>query len=303
MTTEAQVSLLEDLTAANEAYRAGKATMPDHQYDAMLDELARTDPGNKFLHTVEPEKSDRQKVKHVAPMLSTEKAYTVAEIENFHGRVEQAIQELGLDSDHVHFAITHKLDGMAAHWDGEKLLSRGDGEYGFDITDALDKGLFILGSTNDADLYEPMDDEAVAIKLPSAIGPGEIVVAKRYFEEHLADKYTHPRNFITGAILSDTLTPEAEKAFADKAVVFYPFASLYTMNGQSAAFDMLSGDLLEGLLDPDWFPQISFECDYPIDGLVVEVTNPTIKEFLGSTSHHHRWQIAFKRKGETAETT
>lgn len=125
MTAEAQVSLLEDLTAANEAYRAGKPTMSDNHYDRMLDVLARTDPGNKFLHTVEPEKSDRQKVKLPAPMLSTEKAYTVDEIDKFHERIKRAIQDLGLDSDYVHFAITHKLDGMAAHWDGEKLLSRG----------------------------------------------------------------------------------------------------------------------------------------------------------------------------------
>ncbi len=75
-TAEAQAFLLENLTAANEAYRAGKPVMSDQQYDATLDELRRTDPDNKFLHTVEPEKSDRPKVKLPAPMLSTEKAYT-----------------------------------------------------------------------------------------------------------------------------------------------------------------------------------------------------------------------------------
>ena len=41
--------------------------------------------------------------------------------------------------------------------------------------------------------------------------------------------------------------------------------------------------------------------DFDIDGIVIEITDEKIKETMGATRHHHRWQIAFKRNTETAE--
>ena len=37
------------------------------------------------------------------------------------------------------------------------------------------------------------------------------------------------------------------------------------------------------------------------DGLVVEVISETLKLHMGNNSHHHRWQVACKEIGETAE--
>jgi len=42
--------------------------------------------------------------------------------------------------------------------------------------------------------------------------------------------------------------------------------------------------------------------DYPMDGVVVEVMDERLRNHLGATAHHYRWQIAVKRKGESAET-
>ncbi|MBI9110017.1 BRCT domain-containing protein [Maridesulfovibrio ferrireducens] len=267
---------INELLEANKAYRAGKPFMSDSAYDAMLDELRATDPDNKFLHTVEPEKSDRLKVKHSAPMLSTEKAYTFAEIEKFISRCETAAAEIGLDVDDIEYIITPKLDGMAAHWDGERLLTRGDGEFGFNISDALCKGILIC---------------------PDRFGPGEIVIKKSYFNENLTDSYSHPRNFITGNILADELPNEARKAFACGAVRFAHFGFMKTFFGPPDS----GKDVLARLKDEEWIASC-YEVSDPIDGLVIEVVNPELKKHLGSTSHHHRWQIAFKRKGETATT-
>ena len=43
--------------------------------------------------------------------------------------------------------------------------------------------------------------------------------------------------------------------------------------------------------------------DYPLDGMVAEVTNDNVKKHMGSTNHHHRWQTAIKSEGEVKETT
>jgi len=45
------------------------------------------------------------------------------------------------------------------------------------------------------------------------------------------------------------------------------------------------------------------ECDYPMDGVMADVFDEGVKTHMGATAHHFRWQIAVKRKGETAETT
>jgi DNA ligase (NAD+) len=39
--------------------------------------------------------------------------------------------------------------------------------------------------------------------------------------------------------------------------------------------------------------------EYPIDGVVYEVIDSRLKVFMGSNSHHHHWQLAHKRKGES----
>ena len=43
--------------------------------------------------------------------------------------------------------------------------------------------------------------------------------------------------------------------------------------------------------------------EYPIDGVVAEITHRKLKKSLGYTSHHYRWQIAIKQKAETKEAT
>ena len=41
--------------------------------------------------------------------------------------------------------------------------------------------------------------------------------------------------------------------------------------------------------------------DYDVDGVVFEIVDPKIKEHMGATRHHHRWQIAYKQNTQTAE--
>ncbi|KKL05038.1 hypothetical protein LCGC14_2610050, partial [marine sediment metagenome] len=42
---------------------------------------------------------------------------------------------------------------------------------------------------------------------------------------------------------------------------------------------------------------------YRLDGSVIEVVNPEIRTLMGSTSHHHRYVVALKKKGETKTAT
>ena len=265
-------ALAERLEVYNAAYRRGEPLIADAEYDALVERLRTLAPQHPFLAAVEPEVFPaKRQIRHPVPMLSTEKAYSVRDLELFSARVQKKAAELGIQSPP--FKVTPKLDGLAGRDDGLVLASRGDGMLGFDITSALDKGVIPEGGRGK--------------------GLGEIVILKSYFDAHLAGAFVHPRNLVVGIVSADTVNEAAQRALDDGAVRFVPYAELMAWTGDGrtlvAAIDDIYADLIE--------------IDYPTDGLVIETTDPLLREALGATAHHYRWQIAFKRRGETATTT
>jgi DNA ligase (NAD+) len=256
----------------NRAYRSGRPMISDTEYDRLVEELRRLDPKNPWLHRVEPEDfSGRYEIRHPQPMLSTEKAYTPAALARFLERVTKAAADAGRPE--MRFRLTPKLDGLAARDDGTVFVTRGNGEVGYEISQAFAKGVVPIGGRGR--------------------GLGEIVILESYFAEHLAAHFEHPRNLVVGIVNSDTLNPEAEKALAAGAVHFVPYSELPAWEGRGQQLQEQLTELKERLIAG---------CDYPLDGFVVEVTDPELKKTLGHTDHHYRWQIALKERGETART-
>lgn len=269
--------LVSQLELYNRAYREGAPLVSDGEYDRLVEQLRAVSPQHPFLHAVEPEQFDaRREVRHPAPMLSIEKVYIekdkdVERLQRFLQGAETAAQSLGLGAPT--FKVTVKLDGLAGRDDGRILASRGNGIIGYDITNAFDKGVVAVGGRGQ--------------------GLGEIVAVRSYFDEHLAEKFEHPRNMVVGIISSDKLNPDAKRALDAGMVHFVPYNQMPGWQGGSKT-------LLEQL-NTIWDDFIA-KTDYPVDGLVVEAVDPAIQTHLGATAHHYRWQIAVKRKGETAET-
>jgi DNA ligase (NAD+) len=270
--------LVFQLERLNQAYRGGTPLISDAAYDRLVEQLRALAPQHPFLHTVEPEQFvTRVQVRHPLPMLSIEKVYIekshdLERLHRFVQSVEKAAHALGVDQPL--FKVTVKLDGLAGRDDGKVLASRGNGLVGYDISNAFDKGVVPIGGRGQ--------------------GLGEIVAVQSYFDAHLADKFEHPRNMVVGIISSDTLNPDAQKALDDGMVHFMPYSQMPCWQGHGATLlqDLTAiGDTLMA------------KTDYPLDGLVVAVMDAQIKTKLGATDHHYRWQIAVKRKGETAETT
>ncbi len=265
--------LVDLLTAYNEAYRQGAPIVSDDEYDTLVEQLRELAPEHPFLQAVEPEQfAGRRQVRHPSPMLSIEKAYTREQLERFVARVQKEADALGMDS--VTFRLTPKLDGLAGRDDGSVFATRGNGEVGYEISSALAKGVIPIGGRGQ--------------------GVGEIVVVKSYFDEHMADFFEHPRNMVVGIISSDTLNENATTALNDGVVHFVPY--------RHATSTIVDGRrLVEGTrqLVRDLLKRV----DYPTDGVVAEVTDDRLKERMGATAHHYRWQIAIKTKGETAQTT
>ncbi|WP_320169853.1 BRCT domain-containing protein [Maridesulfovibrio sp.] len=264
--------LVKRLEKHNEDYRRGMPTVSDARYDELTEMLRELDPENAFLQHVEPENfSEKVEVRHPRPMLSTEKAYTAEELERFVSRVEKEAAGLGIRE--IKYRVTPKLDGLAARDDGKIFATRGNGEVGYEISSAFAKGVVPVGGRGQ--------------------GVGEIVCSREYFDEHLSDVFEHPRNMVVGIITSDNVNETSKQALQDEAVRFVPYSTLpdRVVDGRELVRDVWK------ITDELWN-----STDYPLDGMVAEVMDTSLQEALGATAHHYRWQIAIKKKGESAVT-
>jgi DNA ligase (NAD+) len=263
--------LAKRLEAYNESYRAGRPEISDREYDGLVESLRGMDPKHPFLHAVEPEAIKSEKtVRHKVRMLSTEKAYTSDQLERFVERVEKAAASLGRKTL---YRVTPKLDGMAGKDEEGVLASRGNGVVGSDITHVFRRGVRAIGGRGK--------------------GPGEIVMVSSYFDRNFKEEFDHPRNMVVGIVTADELKESSKKALADGMVHFVPYSEMECWSGTGPKLLEEIGDITAKLDD----------IDYPLDGMVAEATDSILKEHMGATSHHHRWQIAIKTRGETAETT
>ncbi|MCG8613088.1 MAG: helix-hairpin-helix domain-containing protein, partial [Pseudomonadales bacterium] len=275
--TNEDPSVLERLLKmANALYRAGAPAIDDVKYDHIRSVLEQLQPENTYLHEVEPEAVPEAKtVQLPARMLSTDKAYSKAEIEKWIERLQKA--RSGDDSDtatELEIRVTPKLDGYAAFDDGARLYTRGDGYRGQDVTRAFNRGL------------------QVAEGGERGLGPGEIVIKKSYFDEYLSEFFENSRNIQAAIIAEKKVDERIQLALDAGAVVFFPFQLLPDWKGDHktllADFEKIAESIWEAV-------------DFDVDGVILEATDEAIKDRLGATRHHHRWQIAYKANVEKAE--
>jgi DNA ligase (NAD+) len=268
--------LVSFLQICNNLYRSGEPLIADQVYDhVFLAELQKRHPQHPFLDSVEPEPTFTGKTVALPQrMLSTEKAYSQESINKWLKNIEKAALELNINSNNLIFRATPKLDGFAAFDDGITLYTRGDGRKGTDISRVFERGLIVGGSGK------------------RGLGAGEIVVSQSYFNNHLAEYFENARNFQASIIKEKDLDDHALQAIQNHAAVFFPFCELPAWQGTSeqlqAEFDNIVAEIFN-------------KVDFDVDGVIFEVTDEAIKQHVGATRHHHRWQIAYKQNAETAQ--
>lgn len=268
--------LLEFLTIANALYRSGDRLISDADYDfRFLAELKQRQPDHPFLTEVEPEMiASTKTVELPVAMLSTEKAYTIDEMIRWLERIKKAAADINKPFADLIFKATPKLDGFAAYDDGQRLYTRGDGKRGTDVSRVMQRGLVVANGGK------------------RGLGAGEIVVSTSYFKQHLAEHFENSRNFQASVVREKELDPLVVEAIKVQAAVFYPFQLLPSWSG--------SAEQLEQQLATIFKQQLS-AVDYDVDGVIFEIVDDELKEYMGATRRHHRWQIALKENVETAE--
>lgn len=124
-----RITELESLITKYQAsYYNGEAEISDAEFDALWDELKELDPRNAILQRVGADSGNFEKVRHVMPMGSQEKA---ADPEQFMAWAQKHVYN--------EYLVEYKLDGASLELQYENgylmcAVTRGDGTIGDDIT-------------------------------------------------------------------------------------------------------------------------------------------------------------------------
>ena len=171
--TTQRISELEKLITKYQAsYYNGEGEISDAEFDALWDELKSLDPGNAILQRVGADSGNFEKIHHVMPMGSQEKA---ANPEQFLAWAEK--------HKYDEYLVEYKLDGASLELQYEngwlvRAVTRGDGSIGDDITANAKK----MGGVN-AGIYK--DGELV----PFTGGiRGEVIMTHEVHKKYFSDK-------------------------------------------------------------------------------------------------------------------
>lgn len=308
-------SLREFLNQYSHEYHVlDKASVPDAEYDRLLQELITLESDHPELVTAdsptqrvggEPLKGFH-KVDHRIPMLSLANAFNEQGLRDFDHRVQQMI------GDSVSYVCELKIDGLAVSLSYEKGrfvlgATRGDGYTGEDITSNLRTIRSIP-----LKLKEPGDLEV----------RGEAFMPKRSFEalnkkrkENEEEPFANPRNAAAGSLRQ--LNP---RIAADRQLdTFLYGVGEWVGDAFESHSDALEKIQMLGLkTNPEWRrcqtiddvvayvekwsdkrPDLSYE----IDGIVIKVDSLSHQKKLGFTAKSPRWAIAYKFPAEEVVTT
>ena len=305
-----KITLIEKLNKAY--YHNDKPLVSDAEYDRIKKDILDFEKKNpKIISKDSPTKkvgfapSEKfSKVKHLIPMLSLDNAFTKDDVEDFLKKIRNY---LNFEKDApVELTAEPKIDGISASliYKNNKIirgLSRGDGEYGEDITENL---LTIK------DIPKILDggniDKEFEIR-------GEVYIGKKDFEK-IKNDFANPRNAAGGSLRQKDSKKTAliplkffahsigdidEKKFKTH-LNFLNFCKKvgFKINPLTQTFTSID-ELIKGY---HYIEEIRSSLDYDIDGIVYKVNDLTLQKRLGSLSSSPRWAIAHKFSSEKATT-
>lgn len=315
-TAELKVNELKSLLNqyGYEYYVLDKPTVPDAEYDRLLQELLEIEANFPELKTADSP-SVRvggkvldlfEKVEHRTPMLSLGNAFNEQDLKDFDRRIRQAV------GDDFNYVCELKIDGLAVSLRYEDGLfiqgaTRGDGTIGEDITANLKTIKSIPLRLRESATLEVRGEAYMPKSSFEALNK-----AKAERGEELA---ANPRNAAAGSLRQ--LDPKI--AASRNLDVF-----LYGIGGGN---EIDAASHSEGL---DYLDHLGFKTNkerrkcptinevieyvnswvdkrpnlpYEIDGIVIKVDSYEHQSRLGTTAKSPRWAIAYKFPAEEVVTT
>ena len=305
-----KITLIQKLNKAY--YHNDKPLVSDAEYDKIKKDILDFEKKNPNIVDINSpsEKvgfapSEKfSKVKHLVPMLSLDNAFTKDDVEDFLKKIRNY---LNFEKDTpIELTAEPKIDGISASliYKNNKIirgLSRGDGEYGEDITENL---LTIK------DIPQILHGENIDREFEIR---GEVYIGKKDFEK-IKNDFANPRNAAGGSLRQKDSKKTAliplkffahsigdidEKKFKTH-INFLNFCKKigFKINPLTKTFSSVD-ELIKSYL---YVEEIRASLDYDIDGIVYKVNDLTLQKRLGSLSSSPRWAIAHKFSSEKATT-
>ena len=295
MTKINRVLELEELIKKHKAlYYQGRPEISDIAYDNLEEELKALDLNNPILHIVGSLSSNLEKVKHDKKMLSLDKCYELADLSSWMGN-EETIS-------------TFKVDGVSCsliYKNGKLTLAktRGDGSFGENITaKVLWMGSIPHGLKNNLD---------IEVRGEMFCTEEDFFALAEEMEKQNLERPSSQRNIVAGLI------GRKENIELCRYIRFMAFDYIEEKNSFKTEVEKIQ--ILKGhhFTIPDYHlhkdeaslksiievaKNFMDEGPYQIDGLVFTFNKLSLHEELGETSHHPRYKMAYKFKGEAKPT-
>ena len=288
-------------------------SVPDAEYDRMMNELLNLEEQNPELKTVDsptqrvggPPLEGFQKVEHRVPMLSLGNAFGEDDLKDFDRRVRDRIGE------NFSYVCELKIDGLAVSLIYEEGVlvrgaTRGDGTVGEDITQNL--------KTIPAIPLRLRENVSMEVRGEAYMPKPSFMKLNEAREKNEQDLFANPRNAAAGSLRQ--LDP---KIAASRNLSIFVYG-VGTVEGREISSHSNGLDFLKELgfkTNPEWkrcntiddvidyiggWSEKRPDLSYEIDGIVVKVDALSQQEELGFTAKSPRWAIAYKFPAEEVVT-
>lgn len=274
--------LRDQIKAANKAYWVdAHPIMTDIEYDKLVRKLEKLSPNDPILTEIGKDKVGIE-VPHKKRMYSLGKVYSDAALIDWASKVARDQNEM--------FACSCKFDGISVEIADGKLITRGDGIVGNDITHLAKWIKCRLNSRGSSEVMMSSFLKSVEGKKRWV---GELMIPLDYFQKLRRDhpefsEYKTCRNLAAGFA---NLKPDSQLL---KSMTIgpstIPIATWVYHQGHEIPFtlrELSSGkvNLINLLRDDGGFPS---------DGIVVRLQDVNYANSLGFTGHHPQGAIALK---------
>lgn len=300
-------------------YQDAEPEISDREFDRLMAELVAIEEEHPALRTAdsptqrvggEPTEGFEQ-VEHTPPMLSLDNTYDHDELEEWFGRLTRLLPDTGFE-----IICELKVDGVSL-----SLLYE-DGV----LTQAATRG---NGRVGDLVTANARTIRTLPLRLPAPAPARLLVRAETYMrrsvfaalnEERAAagqELYANPRNTTAGTV---RLLDSRDVARRRLDVACYEWVQPAGNDGEERPSHGESLAALAELglpVNDSWrrcrgLAEVAAYCDewqarrgeldFEIDGVVVKVDDPELRDRLGATAKAPRWAVAFKFEAEQAET-
>jgi DNA ligase (NAD+) len=314
-------------------YSLDDPKISDFEYDKLFKQLqALENAYPQFISKDSPTQrvsgsvsSTFNKIKHKIPMFSLDNSYSTEDVLQWYERVKKIV------GSNMDFIVEPKIDGLSASltYINNSFISgctRGDGEYGEDITENLKtvKNIPLKLMYNNKSFLPKFGSKNIDINLDELNifeVRGEVYINKKDFQllnDNLSDsglpKFANPRNAAAGSLRQKNpkITSERKLSFfihsfgqvsgaeLSKHSEFIDFCS---KAGFAVQKDIkVCGDIGEVLEFIQYLQEKRDELPYEIDGVVVKVNDYEKQKIIGYTNKSPKWAIAYKFPARQAVT-